>query len=103
MDRRLMGYVADGVIPGTPPNVNPADDAWKTDFPPGSPPRPPTDTDNDGMPDDWERAHGLDPAAEDHNGLTVGQATEGLAGYTNLEVYLHELSEQRLREGPWGR
>ena len=103
MDRRLMGYVADGVIPGTPPNVNPADDAWKTDFPPASPPRPPTDTDNDGMPDDWERAHGLDPAAEDHNGLTAGQAMEGLAGYPNLEVYLHELSEQRLREGPWGR
>jgi len=103
MDRRLMGYIADGVIPGTPPNVNPVNDTWKTDFPPTSPPPPPTDTDNDGMPDDWERAHGLDPAVDDHNGLTVGQRTEGLAGYTNLEVYLHELSQQRLREGPWGR
>jgi hypothetical protein len=103
MDRRLMGYIADGVIPGTPPNVNPADDAWKTDYPAASPPRPPTDTDADGMPDAWETERGLDPRTQDHNGTTVGEGIDGLAGYTNLEVYLHQLSEQRLVEGPWGR
>lgn len=101
MDRRLMGYVADGVIPAAPSNANPAGDAWATDF--TAAPAPPTDTDGDGMPDDWERAHGLDPAAGDPNGLSAGRRTPGLAGFTDLEVYLHGLSEQRLREGPWGR
>jgi hypothetical protein len=45
---------------------------------------PVRDTDRDGMPDEWERAHGLDPTsatdgAQDHNG----------DGYTNLEEYLN--------------
>jgi hypothetical protein len=103
MDRRLMGYVAAGVIPGPPWNVNPFQDMWRTDWGSGAPPAPPTDSDNDGMPDDWERAHGLDPTRDDHLGMTVGNATPGLAGYPNLEVYLHELAQQRLTEGPWGR
>ncbi|MFV3073686.1 hypothetical protein [Niveispirillum fermenti] len=47
---------------------------------------PPPDSDGDGMPDDWERAHGLNPqdpadAAQDRNG----------DGYTNLEDYLNSL------------
>jgi pectin methylesterase-like acyl-CoA thioesterase len=44
----------------------------------------PTDTDGDGMPDDWETAHGLDPAVADNNLLNAD-------GYTALEVYLNEL------------
>ena len=103
MDRRLMGYVAAGVVPGAPWNVNPANDMWRTDWGAGAAPAAPADADNDGMPDAWERAHGLDPARDDHTGLTVGNATAGLAGYPNLEVYLHELAQQRLTEGPWGR
>ncbi|MBO9605646.1 MAG: hypothetical protein J7639_06830 [Paenibacillaceae bacterium] len=47
----------------------------------------PTDTDGDGMPDVWEREHGLDPNdAADLNGDFVGD------GYTNLETYLNELT-----------
>jgi len=43
----------------------------------------PVDSDRDGMPDEWERAHGLDPKnAEDRNRL-------GGDGYTQLEVYLN--------------
>jgi hypothetical protein len=43
----------------------------------------PKDTDRDGMPDDWERAHGLNPAeSADRNGDRNGD------GYTNLEEYL---------------
>ena len=45
----------------------------------------PTDTDHDGMPDDWETAHGLnvsDPG--DRNAIGEG-------GYTNLEIYLNSL------------
>jgi hypothetical protein len=44
------------------------------------------DTDRDGLPDTWEIAHGLDPAAPDNNG--DGDAD----GYTNLEEYLNELA-----------
>jgi hypothetical protein len=47
---------------------------------------PVKDTDRDGMPDDWERKHGLDPndpsdAAKDATG----------DGYTNIEKYLNGL------------
>jgi hypothetical protein len=46
----------------------------------------PVDSDHDGIPDDWEKAHGLNPndasdASKDLNG----------DGYTNLEKYLNSL------------
>lgn len=45
----------------------------------------PLDTDRDGMPDDWERAHGLDPNdPEDRNDTDV-------EGYTMLELYMNGL------------
>jgi hypothetical protein len=44
------------------------------------------DTDQDGMPDDWERAHGLDAAdPTDRNGDREND------GYTSLEEYLNSL------------
>jgi hypothetical protein len=44
------------------------------------------DTDHDGIPDEWERAHGLNPAdPADGNRATGGD------GYTNLERYLNSL------------
>ena len=49
----------------------------------------PRDDDHDGMPDDWEREHGLNPTnAEDRNGDYDGN------GYTNLEKYLNESARQ---------
>lgn len=47
-----------------------------------------TDTDGDGMPDEWEKAHGLDM-----NNAKDG-AVVSLSGddYTNLEMYLNELA-----------
>ncbi len=46
----------------------------------------PVDTDHDGIPDDWERAHGLNPNDPgDANGDCNGD------GYTNLEKYLNWL------------
>lgn len=46
---------------------------------------PPADSDHDGMPDEWELAHTLNPAdASDGN-------TTGTDGYTNLENYLNSI------------
>jgi len=46
----------------------------------------PVDSDNDGMPDDWETAKGLNPNNESDSKLTN---LDGV--YTNLEVYLNSL------------
>ena len=43
---------------------------------------PLTDTDQDGMPDEWELANGCDPLVADNNALHE-------TGYTMLEAYLH--------------
>ena len=45
----------------------------------------PLDSDNDGIPDDWEEAHGLDPA----NPADANRAADD--GYTRLEHYLDGL------------
>lgn len=46
-----------------------------------------TDTDNDGMPDEWETARGLNPAdPSDTDGDYCGQ------GYTNIEYYINDLT-----------
>lgn len=44
------------------------------------------DTDRDGMPDAWEIAHGLNP--NDYSDFRI----IGPSGYTNLEIYLAELT-----------
>jgi hypothetical protein len=44
----------------------------------------PADADHDGMPDDWETAHGLDP-----RNPADGNARSQADGYTHLEEYLH--------------
>jgi len=47
---------------------------------------PPIDSDHDGMPDAWEKAHGLNP-----NDVRDGAAF-ATNGYTNVENYLNELA-----------
>jgi hypothetical protein len=44
------------------------------------------DSDGDGMPDDWEAAHGLD---SDH--VADGAQDRDGDGYTNLEEYINSL------------
>jgi hypothetical protein len=46
----------------------------------------PVDSDHDGMPDDWEKAHGLNP----NNPSDANKDLNG-DGYTNLEKYLNSL------------
>ena len=43
------------------------------------------DTDGDGMPDKWEKSHGLDPKNPADGNLVAE------SGYTNLEVYLNSI------------
>lgn len=51
-----------------------------------SPPGPAlNDADNDGIPDEWETSHGLNPTD-----AADGRATAA-DGYTNLELYLNDL------------
>jgi hypothetical protein len=96
MDRRLMEPVRTRVIDARPADANPVGDALALDFNPAMAPAPPVDTDLDGMPDAWELLHGLDPMTPDHNGTELSPALTGVAGYTNLECYLNELSDQRI-------
>ena len=53
--------------------------------------RPEPDADGDGMPDAWERRHGLDPARAD------GHADRNGDGMTNLEDWLAERAAAVLR------
>ena len=48
------------------------------------PPR--TDSDDDGMPDEWETAHGLGPTHDDSRRLMR-------SGYTAIEEFVNELAE----------
>jgi pectate lyase len=48
---------------------------------------PPVDSDDDGMPDTWETTHGLSNSTDDHNTLMP-------SGYTAIEEYINELSDQ---------
>jgi hypothetical protein len=96
MDTRLTGYLR-GSVDSRPPSWQREQgidrgDAFFTGR--GAPP-PPPDKDNDGIPDEWEQRHGLDPSRPDGNDL--GFAARGgarvpgcTAGYTALECYLNE-------------
>lgn len=56
----------------------------------------PTDTDQDGMPDEWETANGLNPNdAADRN-------TKSAEGYTMLEVYMNSLVTDIMEGGMEG-
>ena len=92
MNRRLLAPVRANAIDAKP--VDGKDyyqDAFTLDY--TTPPPPPVDSDLDGMPDEWERTHGLNPNQPDHNGQQLSQLFTGIAGYTNLECYLNERSD----------
>ena len=51
------------------------------------------DTDNDGMPDEWELARGLNPNSNDANGDYLSQ------GYNNIEYYINDLTVNAFPKG----
>jgi hypothetical protein len=52
--------------------------------------KPYKDSDNDGMPDSWETAHGLNP----HNADDASKLAKNGGGYTNIEVYLNSVADK---------
>lgn len=80
VDERIVKSVRDNTGTSRAPTTGP----WPI-FP--SEVAPPSDSDHDGMPDGWEKEHGLNP----HD------ARDGAAfatnGYTNVENYLNALAE----------
>lgn len=96
MDRRLTAPVRARGFDASPSDRNPAGDALSLTFDPRSPPAPPPDADGDGIDDAWEKQHGLDSAnPKDGNATTLSVSRLRTPGYTNLEVYLHELASSR--------
>ncbi|MFO8080099.1 MAG: pectate lyase [Armatimonadota bacterium] len=85
VDARVVEQVRDG----TGGIIDSADDVGG--WPDYSSAEPPIDTDEDGMPDDWETQRGLDPRDPDD-----AHADRTGDGYTNLEEYLHWAHEQVL-------
>lgn len=56
------------------------------------------DTDNDGMPDEWETDNGLNPNVNDANLYTIDNVSNGGKGYyTNIEVYANSLVEDIMK------
>ncbi|MBU6231021.1 MAG: hypothetical protein KGQ93_15285, partial [Cyanobacteria bacterium REEB459] len=94
MDTRLLQPVRENRVDPASPSTNPYGDALLPPYT-GSPPPAPTDSDNDGMPDSWEIIKGLNPNLANHNGTNLSTL-----GYTNLEVYLHELAANLTNPGP---
>ncbi len=56
----------------------------------------PTDTDLDGIPDEWETAHGLNPNDASDASIISTDETKPYCGYTNVEIYANDLL------GEWG-
>lgn len=61
--------------------------SYPGDFPTFSNTAPPADNDDDGMADSWESANGLNTSTDDSASDQDGD------GYTNIEEYLHYLSD----------
>ena len=57
----------------------------------------PKDSDGDGIPDDWESAHGLDPHDPSDRNRTDAD------GYTMLEAYVNGLAAAPRRGEPTSR
>jgi len=49
-----------------------------------------TDTDNDGMPDDWEKGHGLNP--KDASDAVKDADSDG---YTNIEAFIFKIDSKK--------
>jgi hypothetical protein len=81
---RRTAAIAGNVVAGTGSFVNTTAEAGGYPVLTSTP--APADSDNDGMPDDWETAVGSDPYVPNHNADSNGN------GYTDIEEYLNWLA-----------
>ncbi len=89
IDRRLIAELQSlGTRGATLPHKDPAGEALVGGIGEVLGGEPPADTDRDALPDEWEAAHGLDPA-DPADGAAIGPS-----GYSNLERYLHDCAAQ---------
>jgi pectate lyase len=97
MDTRLSGYLVQPVDarPVAWRNGNGIDvgDALTVT---NSPAKAPVDTDHDGMPDEWETQHGLNPQVVD--GSSVEAVKDCATGYSAIECYVNALADERSLE-----
>jgi HEAT repeat protein len=66
-----------------------------------TPGKAPADTDKDGVPDEWEKTHGMDPAdAADAAKVVPAGASPGdrHKGYTYIEYYINDAADTRIAE-----
>jgi pectate lyase len=90
-DTRVMKFVVSNSFDSASRNLNLANDALLKVGNLAAP----KDTDSDGMSDTWEVQNGLNPRVADQNATQLSQKILGVAGYTNLEVYLEGLTKNR--------
>lgn len=94
LERRWRNAALQGLPTPSDYGVPLANDTFDLDFPVNQPPPPPADSDQDGMPDSFENANGLNPQdPSDRNGTQLSLACTGDSGYTNLECWLHQRTQ----------
>jgi hypothetical protein len=95
MDKRLINPIKNGSILSTTVNeIDHFEDAFLLPYDTLNPPSYPLDSDDDGMPDEWEIKKGSNPNSSNNNGTELSLSIMGLNGYTNLECYLFELGKK---------
>jgi PKD repeat protein len=88
IDQAIIDDVKLGRVTGNPGYSWPDNNTRNLPYPdPSGVTRPASyDTDRDGMPNEWEESHGLDPNDESDGSIITAD------GYSHLEHYLHSLS-----------
>jgi hypothetical protein len=98
MDRRFIRQMASRQINPLHQSEAEANDAFSLDW--ITPPPPPLDSDDDGMPDAWELHNGLNPLSPDHTGKQLSMRYTGVEGYDNIECYINRLSDHLVSGAP---
>lgn len=94
MDTRLVGYLSQNINSTPTATGSRPNDTFNLLPASCAPLSTANDSDNDGMNDNWERRKGLNVGIQDHNGTALSSE-----GYTNIEVYLNELSDRVIAAG----